>query len=187
MKRGTILALLGCGILVLFGLYGWLTWRSNQEESAQQEETEQTLWLYQGEVCEIAYTYQGETIELLKMDDTWYYPKDGEFPLDQSAASALANETCAIEASRKFTATDAQMETFGLAAPRIVLTLTDEDNQTVTLYLGNANPTTQEVYACVDGEQEVYMIDGQLADFLSQGLDFLQQAEYNEDNTTAEA
>lgn len=105
----------------------------------------------------------GEAISLIRENDIWYYAEDKEFPLDQeyvtnnmvlTAAEATANKT--VENPTE------NLADYGLDNPVVTIVLKKITGDEVKMSIGSYNESVEGYYLKVDGNDNIYLVDGQM-------------------------
>ena len=77
---------------------------------------------------------------------------------DQEAANSLADTFKSLASDRLIEEKATDLSGFGLAPPRITVTVTKKDGKTVKLLLGDETPASGGVFAKVDGDPRLYTL-----------------------------
>ena len=102
----------------------------------------------------LAFSYDGEA---------WSSADDPDFPLDQDAVSALFNRLNPLSAVRDLGEMgEEELEAYGLKAPAVTITLTLEDGEELSVYLGN-EASDGNLYFMTSESSHVYTGDSYLA------------------------
>lgn len=167
MKRKTKLLALCAVLVVLAAVYAAASTLTAQPE----EDTAVALaQLDAGDLTALEWTRDGETLSLTRGDEGWTLDSDAAFPLDQSAADAMAEALSGLTASQVFDAPDS-LEDYGLEEPALTVTGELEDGSSCTFALGAQNELTGEYYLLRNGdESQVYLVDSTLSSAFSVGL-----------------
>ncbi len=149
----------------LFGGYAALVqYNASQEEEEETEEEElEDLFadLDSGTILEVTYTVEGDTMTFTResSDDDWLYSEDEDYPIDQSAVSSVVTTSCAISITQVIASDLSNMADFGLDDPYATVTMTDEDGEEYTFYIGNTTgSSTSYYYAYKEGDDRVLSI-----------------------------
>lgn len=102
----------------------------------------------------LAFSYDGET---------WSSVDDPDFPLDQDAVSALFNRLNPLSAVRDLGEMgEEDLGAYGLEAPAVTISLTLEDGEELSVYLGN-EASDGNLYFMTSESSRVYTGDSYLA------------------------
>jgi hypothetical protein len=175
MKRGkklillaAVLALAVAGVLIVQAVVS-----RNEEATTEAEDTSVTfLTVDPDKITALAWTYEGETVNLAYADGVWTNADDGAFPVAQTYPDAMATALEAVTASRSFDAGD--LSEYGLDAPAYTVTVTADTATTLTI--GNATELSGEYYASI-GDGKVYLVASDLLDLFKYGLNDVLQME----------
>ncbi len=165
-KKNRTLPILAAVIVVL--AVGYLILRGSNEKRADAEEAasleaEEAAVITLNDMEELAhFTYEsgGAVMAFYQEDGVWYREDAPDFPLEQSTVSGLAQKLQEVEATRRLTDPE-ERSSYGLADPAVTATATDGSGVTFTLFLGDA--AGSDVYAAVEGSDEVYTVSGTLS------------------------
>lgn len=174
MKKKTVRLIVVMVLLVaVVAALVLVTNQNKKNEAARQAEEAEKLKptaVSQTEVADIeAITYMSEStspeaVTLVRENDLWLYEKDKEFPLDQvyvtntmvqSAAEATANQV--IENPSE------DLTQYGLDTPIVTITLKKITGEKVNMGIGDYNETVQGYYLKVEGDKNIYLVDGTMA------------------------
>lgn len=168
MKKKLITLLLVVVLLAAVLVVFFLIKDSNEKKEKQSQDIK-TEAVSQTEVKDIeGITYVSEStsyeaVSLVREKDIWYYEEDKEFPLDQNyvtnnmvltAAEASANKTLDNPAD--------DLSQYGFDHPRTQITLHKVTGDTVHMMIGDYNESVEGYYLKVDGDDKIYLVDGQM-------------------------
>ena len=168
VNRVAVLAVAGVIIVAAVLLALFLPGLLHEEE--QGTETESTAVALSdhenGEVERIrvagenTFTITKETVTLDDgtEDEVFHVDVMEDDKLNQSTCSAAFVNAADMEADQLVEADAADLATYGLDSPSCVLTVEYTDGETLTLELGDVQPLTGQIYACLQGEDDVYIL-----------------------------
>ena len=117
-----LLAVLALGVIAgAYVLVTSLTGEKTPDASDGVTPAKQNL-TFEGDVADITYTYQNETVKLKKKDHGWQKTDDSTFPVQTDAADALASSLKSVSVLRAIDPTDADKALFGLTNPQLTIT-----------------------------------------------------------------
>lgn len=161
MKRGSKLLLLCLVLAILAACYlgvRQLTAEPDEDESialAVPESPTQLSWTDDGGT--LTLDYDGEA-------EDWHYADDADFPLNQTVPEDMTQALASLAASRQIDTPEALAD-YGLDAPVLTITATDEDGTAYTYAFGDVNELTDEYYLLCNGDEDtVYLVDSTLYD-----------------------
>ncbi|HPS82295.1 MAG TPA: DUF4340 domain-containing protein, partial [Candidatus Limiplasma sp.] len=166
MKKGKRLLLL-LAVVAVFGVGAYLLNLSTQQQEAAKEAAKESakttlLSANADDVTGLSYTNGDQTIELAKKDGQWVYAPRESFALNTSKVDTMLSDLKTVESVRTVTDTDTSAADYGLSAPAIVISVTNQDGTTQKLSIGDKNATNGNYYAAVEGKAGVYTISSDL-------------------------
>lgn len=165
-----LLALLALGVLAgAYVLVTSLTGEKTSDDPSGGEAVKQEL-TFEGDIADITYAYQNETVGLKKKDDGWQKTDDSTFPVQADAADALAAALKSVSVLREIAPADADKALFGLTDPQLTITAKTADGTAVTYQIGIENKTLGGFYAMRSGDETVYLIDSTMPPLFMGGL-----------------
>jgi len=88
----------------------------------------------------------------------WHITSPTSLPADQSAVSSLLGTFSSLNSERLVEEKAGDLAPYGLDAPKLEVDLTEKDNKTQKLLLGDATPASSGMYAKLDGDPRVFTI-----------------------------
>lgn len=88
----------------------------------------------------------------------WHITSPTPLPADQSAVSSLLGTFSSLNSERLVEEKAGDLAPYGLDAPKLEVVLTEKDNKTQKLLLGDATPAGNGMYAKLDGDPRVFTI-----------------------------
>ncbi len=170
-------------ILLVIGIFAYLGVRfyndKQEEKKAAEEEQSKTLVtdFKSDDITSFSYQYEGELLEFVKEDGTWYYKGDRGIAMDQDQISYLLDSVSKLNAETKVSDYDTLAD-YGLDKPQNMIVLTAQASAT-TLLLGNKNEMLSQYYVKTEAEPDVYLISISLADVFGKSVSDLTKAEEN--------
>ena len=142
---------------------------TRQQEQLEQEQNADDITTLSGQVTEITKTSAGETVTFrYDAGAGWSYTNPA-FPTAQTDLNELADLLTPLAPERVLTAEES-LAAYGLDLPSCTLTATDENGNTLTFLVGDAN-SSGDYYAMLEGDSDtIYTLDPALVDILSKGL-----------------
>lgn len=184
-------------ILVVFigGYFGISKYFSLKEEK---EEADRIVALeikdYE-KVSSISYINNGETITLGKSEGEWYNIDDSSVNLSENAIeTGMLMQLAEVTASQIIDSPD-KLSDYGftendegnIEGSTNTIVIVDEDSDTHTLYIGDANPyDSSKYYMMVKGDDNVYVVDSTVPDAFSKSLEDITEEETTVEETTVE-
>lgn len=167
VNRVAALAVVGVVIVVAALLAIFLPGLLNEEEEAPEET--QTVALSDHETGDVVSIHvDGENTFTITKEETT--AEDGtaeeifhvdimdDDKLNQSTCSAAFVNAAAMEADQLVEADAQDLSTYGLDAPSCTLTVEYSDGTSLVLELGDLQTLTGQIYACVQGGNDVYIL-----------------------------
>ena len=166
MKRTKNLVILLIVLALAVGAYiaASLLTKREEEKDTQTEETKITLANKKAEditSVSIVNTSGSYTVELLS--NKYFLKDDHTFPLDPKKAKSIVNAASVIECSRIVTEEGGNEGDYGLDKPKYLISISYSDGAKLSLKIGDYNQHTSSNYLSLEGENKVYMIDGDFA------------------------
>ena len=96
-------------------------------------------------------------------ENGWKYMEDEDFKTNQNLVKSAMNVLSKLTSSRKLSDIGDRLDKYGLEQPQVRLRLTDSDNNSQVLLLGNPNEVTGGYYMMEEGTDCAYMVDGDFA------------------------
>jgi hypothetical protein len=88
----------------------------------------------------------------------WHITSPAPLPADQSAVASLLGTFSSLNSERLVEEKAENLTPYGLDAPKLEVDLTEKNNQTQKLLLGDATPAGNGMYAKLDGDPRVFTI-----------------------------
>jgi hypothetical protein len=166
--RGLLIA-----TVVLAGLAGVLYWSDHHKSSAQAAKPDadsapSILKLDENSITRLKLKKKdAPPILLTKSGSGWKIAEPKAFAADQTTVSSMLSTISSLDSERLVEDKSSNLERYGLASPAFELDVTDKDNKTERLLLGDDTPAGSGVYAALAGDPRVFTIAG----FHKTGLD----------------
>lgn len=144
-----------------------------REETKEKIKNTPATVLEWSDISAVSWSYEGNSYAFQKTDDTWVYPEDTAFPVDQEKMEDLLEQFGDLGAA--FTIEDVEdYGQYGLEKPSCTITLT-QGEETVTLELGDYSKMDAQRYASL-GDGNVYLLSHDPVEDFDIGLsDLIQQ------------
>jgi hypothetical protein len=113
------------------------------------------------DILEVSYRAGEDSLTFVRSssDNDWCDVEDEELPIDQTAVSAVVTTACAITVNQEITTSLDDAASFGLDDPEYEVTMTDDEGNTYTLYIGDTTGSSaQKRYAYVEGQTRIVSI-----------------------------
>lgn len=169
MKMNSLLA----AAIVLAALSGVLYWSNHRKpaDSAVKVSADtppKILTLTEADIAKLDIKKGGEGVELTK-DAAGKWQIAGAKPLraDQTEVSSILSTLSSLSSDRLIEEKAANLADYGLAQPAIEVDVTEKDNKTQKLLLGNSAPSGNAVYVALAGDPRVFT----LANYAKTSLD----------------
>jgi len=88
----------------------------------------------------------------------WHITAPTPLPADQSAVSSLLGTFSSLNSERLVEEKAGNLAPYGLDTPKLEVDLTEKDNKTQKLLLGDATPAGNGMYAKLDGDPRIFTI-----------------------------
>ena len=157
--RGLIVA-----AVVLAGLTGTLYW-SNHHKPAEATEASadappKILSVKETDISKFGLKKNGaeQVAGERNSSGQWKITSPTSLPADQSAVSSLLGIFSSLNSERLVEEKAGNLASYGLDAPKLEFELSEKDNKTQKLLLGDQTPTGNGIYAKLDGDPRVFIM-----------------------------
>lgn len=157
----TLIALVGL-LIVMIVAYILLIQHNKKEEQALEEEEDTSISLNEieeSDIKEMHISNNSWDFTLVNEDEIWSLKGEEAFPLDQDAASTLANKMASLTATKQVMEDAEDLSDYGLDSPEITVTITKADDSVLTLKIGNQLAIDSGYYATLDDDNAVYVVE----------------------------
>lgn len=158
-------------LLVILGLMK----QYNRKQDEKQEAEEKAAKVYvtdMKEVSSVSYKTGNSEFTFQKVDDTWVYEPDPDFPLVQNYPEQIVSTFGNLEALRELKDGDAP-EDYGLTAPAYTIKLDDADGNEINLSIGNA--VDDAYYLLNENTEKIYTVSSSVTGALQHTLEEMAQ------------
>jgi len=151
-------------ILVLAGLTGALYWSNRQKPAGTAEASADAppkiLTLKQEDISKIDLKKKGGDELVLAKDGSgkWQITSPQPLGVEQSTVSPMLSSLSTLSSERLVEEKASDLGQYGLSDPALVATITEKNNKTHELMLGDQTPAGSAVYAKLDGDLRVFII-----------------------------
>lgn len=169
----TLLSLLAVLLLLTAAYVAASKWKEKEEDTGDAQDGEEGILLAgveTGKIGAIRVTSDLYSYTLTQKDGAWAVQGDAEFPLDESAADAMAEALADFRASRLVLPDAADLSEYGLLEPVLTLEVEKTDGSRVELHIGDNSSADGGYYTCMAGSGDVYLVEAEVRDrfYLSQ-------------------
>lgn len=136
----------------------------NEKQEGQQESESEGIQITSvtaDEVTGLAVDWNGSKLSFTKEEGTWLYDEDKDFPVNQESMENLISKFERVDAIRELEDPQ-ELSEYGLEECSEVITLTLQDGEAVTFYVGNQNAITSDYYIYVDSPEKIYTTDASI-------------------------
>ncbi len=173
--RGLIIAM-----VVLLGLMAALYWSNRHPKSEQTAEASaeapapKILTLKEDDISKIDLKRKdaGE-IALAKNNGKWQIDAPQQLSADQTTVSTMLSSLSSLASERLVEEKASDLSPYGLSAPPFEADITEKDNKTQKLLLGDNTPTGNAVYAKLEGDPRVFIVSTYEKNNIDKGLNDL--------------
>lgn len=149
--------------LVLLALIGALYWSEHRKPADATTASASTaptiLKLDEGSITKLALKARNaEPIVLEKNSGGWQITQPQHLGADQSAVSGVLSTLSSLNSERVIEDKASDLKPYGLAQPAVEADITEKDNKTQQLLLGDDTPAGNAVYAMLAGDPRVFTI-----------------------------
>ena len=150
--------------VVLAGLAGVLYWSDHHKSSAEAanpnaDSAPSILKLDENSITRLELKKKdAPPILLTKTGSDWKISEPNAIAADQTTVSSMLSAISSLDSERLVEDKSSNLERYGLASPAFELAVTEKDNKTQRLLLGDETPTGSGVYATLAGDPRVFTI-----------------------------
>ena len=150
--------------LVFAGLAGFLYWSDHHKPSAEAAKPDadaapSILKLDENSITKLELKRKDAApILLTKSASDWKITEPKPLPADQTTISGLLSTISSLDSEHLVEDKSSNLERYGLASPTFELDVTEKDNKTQRLLLGDDTPAGSGVYAALAGDPRVFTI-----------------------------
>lgn len=112
-------------------------------------------------IVAFSYHYEAEKNSFTKADDVWNYEADAAFDVDESLVEDMLATASNVLAEDYFSEYET-IETYGLDAPQMTIRLSFSDGSSKQLLIGDYNDIVGYYYMMLEGDSNLYLVDGTL-------------------------
>ncbi|HIT89718.1 MAG TPA: DUF4340 domain-containing protein [Candidatus Merdenecus merdavium] len=163
-KKNLLLLLGGIILILLIGIYIFISAYSKQKVAEETEESiEETILSIQPEdMKHISISQKGNEFSVTKEDSTWMSDQQSDIPILGTKVENLLSQVEELKYNKKITdVTD--LEQYGLDdGNKITVDFQDEGDQVFSISFGEVNLSTKDCYVYLDDKTTVYTIDGSI-------------------------
>jgi len=157
--RGLLIA-----TILFVGLAGTLYWSDHRKPSAEAAKPDadaapSILKLDEGSITKVELKKKDAApITLAKNGSDWKITEPKPLGADQTAVSGMLSIISSLNSDRLVQEKGNDQARYGLASPNLEVEVTEKDNKTQRLLLGDETPTGSSVYAALAGDPRVFTI-----------------------------
>jgi hypothetical protein len=159
--RGLLIA-----TVVLAALAGFLYWSDHHKSSAEAakpaaDAAPAILKLDENSITQVELKKKdAPAIQLAKNGADWKITEPKPFAADQSVVSSMLSTVASLNSERLIDERGADLQRYGLDHPSFEFDVTEKDNKTQWLLLGDDTPAGSAVFAALGGDPRVFTIAG---------------------------
>src|ERR1039458_4265117 len=158
MKSGGLLTALGV-LVVLSGIVWWTGKHPSQPAASKPPAAPKIISVDPKQIEGIVLVKPGsDSIELVKLADSWNIAKPSPMPADQDAVSMLTGSLATLTADRLIDEHPASLNEFGLTNPPVEIDVNLKGGKTTKLLIGSDTPAGTGTYAKLDSDPKVYTL-----------------------------
>lgn len=161
---------------VLAGVLYWSDHRKSSAEAAKPtgDTAPAILKLDENSISKLELKKKdAPAIELAKNGSDWKIIEPKPYSADQSAVSSMLSTVSSLNSERLVDDKSSDLQRYGLAQPSFELEVTQKDNKTQRLLLGDDTPAGNAIYAALAGDPRVFTIAGYQKNSIAKGLNDL--------------
>lgn len=171
--RGLLIA--AVVLAALAGLLYWSSHRKTSETPGSSANTPSILKVDPASVTALTITQKGAPPVVLTRtgSNQWQITAPKSAPADATAVSGMLSNLNPLLSQRVIADKAMDLAPYGLNSPSVTLDLTEKNNRTQKLLLGDTTPTGDAVYAAVAGNPRVFTAATYVKSSLNKGFDDL--------------
>jgi hypothetical protein len=147
-------------LLLLLSSVIW--WSNKKAATPSKEPIETAIKLFnmpEEQIQEIEIRKRdGETVQLQRADANWQIAGAKVLRADADAVSSVLSALSTLSSDRTVEEKAASLDTYGLSAPAIVLSVTDKNKKTAKVFIGDDTPAGTAVYVAIAGDPRVFTV-----------------------------
>jgi hypothetical protein len=156
--RGLLLA-----VVVLAALTGTLYWSNHHKPASTEASTNlppKILTLKQADINKVEIQKKDSPAMVLakQSGDHWQITAPESLPADHTEVTDILSTLSSLGSERLVVDKANDLNLYGLSAPALAVQVTEKDNKTQKLLLGDGTPTNNAVYAKLDSDPRIFTI-----------------------------
>jgi len=151
-------------VLLLAGLSGLIYW-SNERERTKENEPDpdappNIVEVEEGSIARLEIQQGSEAAVVLEKSDDGEWKLTSPEPLaaDKSAADSLASTLAVLESNRLVEESAADLASYGLDSPGLVVSATQSDGAALKLLVGDETPTGSNFFAKLENDSRIFTL-----------------------------
>lgn len=150
-------------LLVLAGIAYWDEWQTKKDEKDKAEQSK-LVELKAEQVQGIDYEKAPDggappvKVSLARQDGGWRIKSPIEYPAESDTVETWIKTLTELSYEKTFDAGPEKLKDYGLADPKIKVSLTGADGQKVQLKIGEKSPVGYSNYLQIEGKSPVYLV-----------------------------
>ncbi|NOT61799.1 MAG: DUF4340 domain-containing protein [Acidobacteria bacterium] len=168
MKKSTLLLL---ALAVIGGaLVYYLEIKPGKPRDEEADTSREAFKLTREEIQQITLTRGGQTFAFENKDNKWLMTQPVSGTADETALNSLIGDLVSVKITRDLKASAEEVKSYGLAEPKVKIDLKLKDGKSHSIQLGGKDFSESNVYAKVDGSNDVSLIAASLLTNADKGL-----------------
>ena len=165
--------------IVFVALAGVLYWSDHRKPSAEAAKPDadaapSVLKVDESSITKVELKKKDAApIVLAKSGSDWKITEPKEYGADQTAVSGVLSTVSSLNSDRLVEDKGTDLQRYGLSSPALEVDVTEKDNKTQRLLLGDETPTGSAVYAAVAGDPRIFTIASYHKTSLDKGVNDL--------------
>jgi hypothetical protein len=150
--------------LVLLALLGTLYWSGHRKPSDENstksaDAAPAIMKLDEHSITRVEFKKKdAEPVVLAKNSGSWEITEPKRFPADQTTVTSTVSSIASLNSERLVDDHAVNLKQYGLEQPSLEVDLSQKDNQSQKLLIGDETPTGSAVYAKLAGDPRVYTL-----------------------------
>jgi uncharacterized protein DUF4340 len=174
MKRNTLILLIAAAVFGVFVYFFEIKGGKPRDDSPTKAEATNPAFGFKSEdITEIKLERGGQTITIENRDGKWMITQPFNAAADQSAVDSIARDVASARIERKLSVSTDDLKSYGLNEPAVSIDVKLNNGEEHRIRLGSKDFSGLTVYAQIEGESDVALLQGSLLSDADKSLEDL--------------